>query len=405
MRAVRPAIFALGATQVIGYGTCYYAYSILAPAVAREFGVPLEILFAIFSVALLLGGLASPLLGILMDRVGAARLMAFGSLCAAIVLAGIAVSPGIYVFALLTVALEIVGALILYNAAFAALAQLDGAKARRAITYLTLIAGFASTLFWPLTGWLLASVGWRATYFGFALLHLVVALPVHAWLSRFATARKTAALAQTGSVPPPHAGSLGGFEGRIAFVAVAVSFALSNLVAASFAVHLVSILQTVGLGASAYAVAMVMGPAQVFVRLTDAVFWKGLHPLTVAVIGATSLPLSALCLLLGQPHIGAAIAFAALFGFGQGLESIVAGTVPLALFDRTRYGELLGKLSAARLVLGAGAPFAFAALTGFGGLNSALLVLITAGTVAILPLLVLRARLKSTGRLHTLPAI
>ncbi|MHB1110009.1 MAG: arsenite efflux MFS transporter ArsK, partial [Devosia sp.] len=191
--------------------------------------------------------------------------------------------------------------------------------------------------------------------------------------------------------------------GRIAFIAVALSFALSNLVAASFAVHLVSTLQMVGLGATAYLLAMVMGPAQVLVRLTDAIFWKAFHPLTVAIIGATSLPLSALCLLLGQPSIGAAIAFAALFGFGQGLESIVAGTVPLVLFERSRYGELLGKLSAARLVLGASAPFAFAAMIALAGLNAALIALIVIGAVAILPLVVLRARLRTSGRLHALP--
>lgn len=404
MRAVRPAIFALGATQVIGYGTCYYAYSILAPAVAREFGVPIEILFAVFSAALLVGGLSSPLLGILMDRAGAARLMAFGSLAAAIALAALASSPNIYVFALLTMVLEVVGVLILYNAAFSALAQLDGVKARRAITYLTLIAGFASTLFWPLTGWLLATIGWRATYLGYAALHLAMAVPLHLWLRHFTASHRARSAAQLETAAVAAAVPTGGTEGGLAFVAVAVSFALSNFVAASFAVHLVSILQTVGLGASAFAVAMVMGPSQVLVRLTDAMFWKGLHPLTVAIIGATSLPLSALCLLLGQPDIGAAIAFAALFGFGQGLESIVAGTVPLVLFDRKRYGELLGKLSAARLVLGAGAPFAFAAMSGFGGLNTALLVLIAAGTIAIVPLLVLRARLKSAGRLHVQPS-
>lgn len=405
MKTTLPAVLALGVTQIIGYGTCYYAFAILAQAVAKDLAVPGEVLFGIFSAALLAGGLASPYLGKLMDRIGAAKLMTIGSSGAAALLAGLAASPNIYLFGVLIVLLEVIGVMILYNAAFATLAQLGGGKARRAITYLTLIAGFASTLFWPLSGWLLAEIGWRLSYVVFALLHLCVAVPLHLWLARYVSGHRTlAATHPSAAAPVPETAALWGGEGRVAFIAVALSFTLSNLVAASFAVHLVSTLEMVGLGSAAYLVAMVMGPAQVLVRLTDAVFWKALHPLTVAIIGATSLPLSALCLLLGQPSMGAAIAFAALFGFGQGLESIVAGTVPLVLFERSRYGELLGKLSAARLVLGASAPFAFAAVVGMAGLNAALITLMVIGAVAIVPLAVLRARLRASGRLRALRA-
>ncbi|MHB1111411.1 MAG: MFS transporter, partial [Devosia sp.] len=252
MRALLPAILVLGVTQIIGYGTCYYAYAILAPAVGLEFAVPAELLFGIFSGALLAGGLASPYLGKLMDRIGAARLMAIGSLAAAALLFGLAASPNIYVFGTLIVLLEIVGVMILYNAAFATLAQLGGSKTRRAITYLTLIAGFASTLFWPLTGWLLEEIGWRMSYLVFALLHLGIALPLHLWLAHHASGRHATATPSSAGVPVPETAALSGKAGRIAFIAVALSFALSNLVAASFAVHLVSTLQMVGLGATAY---------------------------------------------------------------------------------------------------------------------------------------------------------
>ncbi len=67
---------------------------------------------------------------------------------------------------------------VLYDAAFATLAFFGRTEARRAIMQLTLIAGFASTIFWPLTGWLVEAIGWRHTYGGFALLHLLVALPL-----------------------------------------------------------------------------------------------------------------------------------------------------------------------------------------------------------------------------------
>lgn len=404
MIALRPAILALGATQIVGYGTCYYSYAILAPAVARDLQITPQIVFGIFSAALLAGGLISPLSGKLMDRFGSARLMSYGSPAVAALLFGLSASPNVYVFGALVIMIEIAATLVLYNAAFATLAQIGGGNARRAITYLTLIAGFASTLFWPLSGWLLGATGWRATFDLFAVLNLLVAFPLHIWLARFSATRGTASPAvPTGGPAPAATLALSGREGRIAFIAVAISFALSNLVAASFAVHLVSTLQMVGLGTSAYAIAMVMGPSQVLIRLTDAVFWKELHPLTVAIIGASALAIAPLCLLFGQ-SIAIAVVFAALFGFGQGLESIVAGTVPLVLFERQRYGEYLGRLAAARLLLGAAAPFAFAALVATVGLGATLAALAACGLVAVAPLLLLGLRLRASRRVQALPS-
>ncbi len=142
-----PVVLALGATQVIGYGTLYYAYAILAPAVAGEFDTSLTSLYAIFSAGLLAGGLAAPQLGAWMDRFGAPRIMAAGSLVTALLVAGLAIAPNLWVFAACVIAIEVVGVAVLYDAAFATLAAIGRAEARWAITHLTLIAGFASTIF------------------------------------------------------------------------------------------------------------------------------------------------------------------------------------------------------------------------------------------------------------------
>lgn len=387
--ALLPVVLALGATQVIGYGTLYYAFAILAPSVAREFGVSLTLLYAVFSAGLLAGGLAAPMLGAWMDRYGAPRVMAFGSLATALLLAGLATSPGITGFAVMVIAIEVVSVAVLYDAAFATLVLLGRADARRAITHLTLIAGFASTIFWPLAGWLGETLGWRATYAGFAALHLLVALPLHAWIAgrrRETDGGRPAALRQ-GHGPP-----LSGEEARLAFWAVAASFALSGVLLSGLTVHLVPVLQALELGAAAYLVAMLMGPAQVLIRLVDAIFWRGLHPLTVAVISAACLPAAILVLLLPvDPVISGAI-FAVLFGLGAGLSSIVRGSVPLALFGAAGYGERLGRLAAIRTALAAGAPFLFAAgLEGFGP-SAALTVAMAVGVAALVPLGLLHRR-------------
>lgn len=385
-----PVVLALGTTQVIGYGTLYYAFAILVPAMAEEFAASTTSLYAIFSVGLLAGGLAAPQLGAWMDRYGAPRIMAAGSLVTALLVAGLAAAPGLPVVAVLIIAIEVVGVAVLYNAAFATLAFLGRAEARRAITHLTLIAGFASTLFWPFTGWSVEAFGWRGTYAIYAALHLLVALPLHAWIAarpRHGGPGGPAAGPRQDAGPP-----LSGAAARQAFWAVAVSFALTGVLTAALAVHLVPVLQARELGAASYLVAMLMGPAQVLIRLVDALFWRGLHPLTVALVSATALPAAILVLVLPIDPVVAGAVFAVLFGLGAGLSSIVRGSVPLALFGAAGYGARLGRLAAIRTMLGAGAPFLFAAGLEAFGATAALVAALLVGLAALLPLGLLHRR-------------
>jgi MFS family permease len=386
------AVLALGVTQIVGYGTLYYAYAILAPSVAAEFGVAPSAMFGAFSAGMLAGGLAAPRLGALMDRLGAPRVMAFGSVAAAAALAGLALAPNFPVFAGLVVATEIVAVAVCYDAAFATLVLFGGAKARGAITRLTLIAGFASTLFWPLTGALDASFGWRATLLIFAGLHLGVALPLHLWLA--AQASSQAAPNDAKPTTTQVVAQLRPQDERFAFWAVGVSFALSGMVIAAMGVHMVPVLSAMGLGASAYIVSMLMGPTQVAIRLTDALFWRSLHPLQVATISGLALPLSVVALMLPIEGLVAGALFAAATGVGQGLSSIVRGTVPLALFGSAGYAARLGRLAAVRTVLSASAPFLFALGMQEAGLGTTLWIAFAIGIVALLPLLMLMTRLK-----------
>jgi MFS family permease len=395
------SVLALGLTQIIGYGSLYYAFAILVPGVAASFGRPEAHLYAVFSVGLLVGGLAAPVAGRLMDRFGAPRLMTAGSGLAAACLVLIAMAPTFPVWAAGVILTEIVAVAVLYDAAFAALAQLRGASARRAITRLTLIAGFASTIFWPLTAYLDGAIGWRATYLFFAALHLTLGLGLHVWLAR---QTPVADPVRPADLPPPLAEvtPLPPEEAARAFRAVAFSFALSGALISAFGVHMVPVLAASGLAEGATAVAMLVGPAQVGIRLVDALFFTRLHPLTVAAVSASALPLSAAGLVLGLPVWAAGILFAGLFGVGQGLASIVRGTVPLTLFGRAGYGARLGRLAMLRTVASAGAPFAFAALGAAVGWTGALWLFAGLGVAATLPLLALRARLAGRGHLAPL---
>ena len=391
------AVMMLGITQVIGYGTLYYAFPIVAPAVAAEFGIAVPTLYAVFSAALLAGGLTASRLGRLMDIHGAPRLMALGSVLAATLLAALALSPGLIIFGAVIVIIEVIAFMVLYDAAFATLAQLGPHRARRAITALTLIAGFASTVFWPLTGWLVDAIGWRQTAGVFAVLHLAVALPLHLVLARMepegapVDERTAHTAARPGGTHGPVRSEAAGF----AFRAVAISFALTAVVLSALSVQMVPVLQSMQLGGAAYLVAMAMGPAQVSVRITDALFWQNLHPLDVALISGAAIPAAILLLFLPGSVVAAGLAFAICFGAGQGLSSIVRGSVPLALFGSSGFGARLGRLAAVRILMSAGAPFVIAMLMDRFGTAAALVTMVVVGVMALIPLVLLRIRLAS----------
>jgi MFS family permease len=347
------------------------------------------VLYAAFSLGLLLGGGVASFAGSALDRFGAPRVMALGSALVAAHFAGLALAPNVVVFCTLLVTLEAISFLVLYDAAFATLALGVPLGTRKAITRLTLIAGFASTLFWPLTGLLTESIGWRATYLVFAALSLMLALPLHLWLARLvrqSTAAHSAAPTPTAPDWPPLAAPL---VSR-AFWLLGASFALTGIVIAALGVHLVPSLLALGLGANAYLVSMLMGPAQVLVRIVDATLWRNIHPLVVALVSAAAIVLSVGALMLAPQGLGYAIIFAILFGAGQGLASIVRGAVPLALFGAKGIGRRLGHLAALRNVTAAAAPLAFAFGRETFGVAVSLSIALAIATLGLAALFALR---------------
>jgi MFS family permease len=371
------AIWALGVTQIIGYGTLYYSFSILAPGIAAEFDLGVEWVYGFMSLALLAGGVISPYAGGLADKHGAARVLALGSIgaSAALVICGLASNA--YAFLAGVVLIELASAFVLYATAFALLAQTTGHQAQRSITYLTLIAGFASTIFWPLTTWLLQSMDWHQAYFLFAGLNLLVCLPLHLWLTRFA--RIAAARPPDVAATEPLAIAGGGFI----FVLVVIGFSLAGFVSAAILFHIVPMLGLLGLGASSVLVASLFGPAQVASRLINMAFGKDLPAPILAVVSATMIPTALVVLALSAPAIPGAVAFAIIFGLGTGLFSIVSGTLPLALFGKGGFGKRLGWIGLGRLCLSAAAPFALSVALGALGPKPSLWVLAIAGAVCV----------------------
>lgn len=366
-------IWALGLTQIVGYGTLYYSFGALAPSMAAEFGWPEAWVYGVLSGSLLVGGLVAPISGRWADRFGAARLMTWGSVAAAAALALCAWAPERLGFIAGLVAIEVTSAFVLYATAFAALAQVSAGGAQRSITHLTLIAGFASTVFWPLTSALHEQLSWREVYLIYAALNLVVCFPVHFWLVR-TTRRRTAVATDSKAGPAPVAAA-----GSHLLLLMLLGFALLGFVSSAVTMQMVPMLAALGVGGVGVVVTSLFGPAQVLSRLVNMQFGKGLSQPALAMLAALLMPLGLAVLVLSAPWFPGAAVFAILFGLGSGLSSIVSGTLPLVLFGAVGYGQRLGWISSARLVVSAMAPFAFSVIAGWATTRSALWFVVAVG--------------------------
>lgn len=376
-----PATIGLGVTMTIGYGTLYYSFSVLAPEIAREFGWGQSFVFGVFSFGLLAGAVAAPVLGRFVDRYGARLVLCLGSVAAALSLALFAVMQNAWQFALITLAAEFISLAVQYDAGFAALAQAHGREARAHITLVTLIAGFASTVFWPLLQWLLTFMTWRDIYLVMAAMNLMIALPIHLALPRTRLTEKPTSTAEEQSAGVEVDG-----ERRRRMVLMATAFAAGGFVISAVGSTLLVLMRDLG-----YATAMatlagsLIGPSQVAARLVEYVRRNLFSPPLTAIMAAAAmaLGLSMLAGALLAPFAGFALAFAVFYGAGQGLTSIVRGVLPLHYFGATGYGKTMGTLASARIIASAIAPVSVIWLSEVVGPSAGLGALVAASLLAV----------------------
>ena len=369
-------ICGLGLTQIIGWGTTYYMLGALSQDIAVSTGWSGTLIFGAFSAALLLSGMISRHGGRLMDRIGGRRVMIAGSVFAAagLALMGPFPHPATYVIGWLLLGLAMRFAT--YDAAFASLTQIVGQGARRAISYLTLFGGLASTVFWPVSHYLALGIGWADTLLVYAGLNLFVCLPIH-WLVLHG-ARGDQTATRVANTPVQH---LAGRGRLMAITLFATALALNGLVFSSISAHAVPLFQGLGFrGNEAVFMAALIGPSQVASRLGEIVMGRRLTPMHLGLIAFGLLPVAVgLFALLGFSW-PAAIVFAVLYGASNGLVTIAKGAVPLMLFGTRGYGEVLGVISAPNLILNAAAPLLFALLLGVVSAQASLLI---AGAAAL----------------------
>jgi MFS family permease len=350
------AVPVLGVTQILSWGTIFYTPVLIVPLIAQEHGWSMSFAMGGFSVALLVAGLIAPYVGRSIDRFGGQVVMTIGSLVGALGLVLIGYADNRIAYYAVWMVLGVAMSANLYDSAFATLGRIFGVAARRPITALTLAGGFASTVGWPATHFLLEAVGWRGTYVIYAALLACISAPLHAFLLPRDRAAVYVPKPDDVKVPdkvlPPHG---------LPFILVASAFTAYAFVPSGLAAHLLAIFARSGIDAGTVVwIGALFGPAQVGARLIEFSFGRNLHPLWV-VRFALSVLLCAFVMLaiFGFSPLVAAC-FALLFGGANGLVTITRGAVPLALFGASGYGRLMGRLAAPFLLMQATAPLVMA---------------------------------------------
>jgi len=380
------AILALGITQIIAWGTTLYALGVLGKPIAADTGWSQSLVFGGLTVGLLVSSATSTFVGRLVDRRGGRMTMSIGSVLVAVGLVLLALVEGPYTYLAAWAFLGLAMRMSLYDAAFAALVQVTPSRGRRAISYLTLFGGFASSVFWPIGHALNSAYGWRTTLIVFAAVNLLVCLPLH-WLglARRETPEQAAHARSADAAAAPSDPPLEGPARTIAMVLFSLIAAASAVVFGALAVHLVPILEATGLAAAAAVlIASLKGVAQVAGRIWDLTLARKWHPIDVGRVSVAFMPLSFAVLMLGGANFSAALAFTLLFGISNGLVTIMRGAVPLALFGPKGYGEVLGILATPYLLLAAVAPAAFALVVEAYGYGVAEAILLGAGLFSFL---------------------
>jgi MFS family permease len=379
-------VCALGIAQITAWGTTYYCLGVLAGPIAHDTGWSQSLIYFGFTVSLLVMGAVSTTAGRAIDRYGARAMMSAGSVLssAGLLLLSRVQDEATYlaVWALLGVGMR----LSLYDAAFAALVQVVPSRGRKAISYLTLFGAFASTVFWTLGHALDAALGWRETLVWFAVIHLVVCLP----LNGLGLSRHEPEQAPQASAPPaasPDHAPLQGADRRIGIAFFALVMSLNGFVFGAVSVQLVPLLEAAGLAtATAVWVASTKGFAQFAGRLVEIAFGRHLRAITVARAAIGVLPWSFVVLVLAAGQVEALLLFTLVMGASQGVITIVRGAVPLALFGAEGYGAVLGLIATPVLVVNATAPTLVGLIVdawGWGAVRTVLLVAAAASWLAI----------------------
>jgi hypothetical protein len=335
----------LGINQTLSWGMTFYLPAVVTSAVGASLHQSPLRLLAAFSWGLLVAGICAPRVGRWIDRHGGRGSLLLSIIVMACGLGILAVSPNLALWFAGWTVIGLGMAMGLYDAAFATAGGILKEEAGPVITGITLVAGFASTVFWTLGASLIEPAGWRGLLAIYVAIMLLVNLPMVWLLVPHAPPR---ARRQDTAASPPH-------RRRTTMTLLGAFFALRWFITSIIAVNVLGLFQGIGLTQhEAVLIAGIIGPGQVAGRILEWLIGPRVGVLTKARIAAALFPAASLLLLIGNPI--ATAAFAVIYGMSNGIMTINRGTLPLALFGPHGYARILGVLAVPVLLAQAIAP-------------------------------------------------
>ncbi len=354
-------VASLSLAQLVSWGSVFYAFALFMAPMSAELGWTKPELTAAYSLGLVASGLCAVPAGRLIDLGYGRLVMTGGSLVAAALLALWSQVESLTTFVLLWIGLGVTMSAVLYEPGFAVLMFRLGPLSRRAITFMTLVGGFASTVFMPLTHLLIEALGWRGALLALAAINLAVCVVIHALVI------PPQARPQGTARPAPPSGARRVLR-QAAFWGFVGTCVLQGVISTGIPIHLIPLLVERGIGLDgAVAIYALIGPAQVAARFGIAL---GGQQLSLRLVGLVTMALTVLAAAL-LPWIsggwGVATAAALVWGASNGLMTILRALLPPELFGREDYGAIQGLIGMPVTFAKASAPFAFGALWAWSG--------------------------------------
>lgn len=391
-------VLCLGINCTIGYGTLLYSFSLLSLEIENTFSWSSAFIYGVYSLGILLGGMAAPFLGKALDRCGTRYPMAVGSLIMACCLYGLSIVNNKIEFVVYLLLLEILSILVLYESAFVAIVQAipqknneadtltanTKEKTRLSITQITLMAGFASTIFWPLIAYLLSLTHWRDVYVFMALLHLFICFPLHLYCLRSVSKNNVVNVMQ--ETQKMESGTLFEPEKNVVVpkgkqwkteLLLALSFGGVAFCVNGLQIHIFSIMELLRVEhALAVLAGSLVGPFQVVSRVMDIFLSRRITPVFLGVISIVCMMCGLLFLVaVSVANSYSVLLFAVFFGMGQGLTNIVRGSIPFYLFGSSQYGAITGRINGVRIIMTAMAPVSLSMLMNHASVEIVIIIL------------------------------
>ena len=356
-------VWAMAVAQVISWGTLYYAFSLFVVPMQESLGWSRPLLNGALSLGLLGTGAVAFPVGVWIDRHGGRGVMALGSLVGGLLLLAWSQVETPWVFYLIWVGIGASLAGVLYEPAFAVITATFGTDARRGITAMTLVGGFASTVFMPLTQYLIMAMDWRQALLVLGGLNLAVCLPLHILFVPRAPASRSPEQRPAAQHTASTRHEITTLMRSRVFWGLALWFTAASVTTSAMIFQYVPLLTAWGVEMTAILTSVaIIGPMQVAGRVVLMLLSTRLGTREMGMAITVLLPAAVLTLLV-LPHTLVWLGlFAALYGTGNGIVSIVRGTAVTDLLGRAHYGTINGALTIPYNVAKALAPVAAAAL-------------------------------------------